>query len=54
MLETIQIILEVDKLLFFQFENADQTEKISLREEAEMAEIRESVKLDLENKKIQC
>ena len=34
--------------------NADQTEKISLREEAEMVEIKESVKLDLENKKIRC
>ena len=37
-----------------QCKNADQTEKISLREEAEMVEIRNSVKLDLENKKIQC
>ena len=37
-----------------QCKNADQTEKISLREEAEMVEIRNSVKLDWENKKIQC
>ena len=32
----------------------DETEKISLREEAEMVEIRNSVKLDFENKKIIC
>ena len=31
-----------------------ETERISLREEAEMAEISESVKLDLENKRIIC
>ena len=37
-----------------QCKNADQTEKISLREEAEMVEIRNSVKLDFDNKKIQC
>ena len=37
-----------------QCKNADQTEKISLREEAEMVEIRDSVRLDLKNKKIQC
>ena len=37
-----------------QCKNADQTEKISLREEAEMVEIRNSVRLDLENKKILC
>ena len=37
-----------------QCKNADQTEKISLREEAEMVEIKNSVRLDLKNKKIQC
>ena len=36
-----------------QCKNADQTEKISLREEAEMVEIRNSVKLDWDNKRIQ-
>ena len=34
--------------------NAEETEKISLREEAEMHMIRESVRLDLPNKKIIC
>ena len=34
--------------------NAEQTEKISLREEAEMHMIRESVKLDIPNKRIIC
>ena len=34
--------------------NSDKTEKISLREECEMFEIRKSVVLDLENKRIQC
>ena len=34
--------------------SADKTEKISLREESEMYEIRKSVQLDFDNKKIQC
>ena len=34
--------------------NAEHTEKISLREEAEMHKIKESVKLDLPNKRIIC
>ena len=34
--------------------NAEETDKISLREEAEMHMIRESVKLDLPNKRILC
>ena len=33
---------------------ADKTEKISLREESEMYEVKNSVRLDLPNKKIQC
>ena len=33
--------------------SADKTEKISLKEESEMFEIRKSIKLDFENKKIQ-
>ena len=33
---------------------ADKTEKISIREECEMHEIRKSVTLDFENKRIQC
>ena len=37
-----------------QCKNADRTEKISLREEAEMVEIRNSVKLDFEKKEIVC
>ena len=34
--------------------NSERTEKISLREESELFEIRKSVRLDFENKKIQC
>ena len=34
--------------------SSDKTEKVSLREESEMYEIRKSVRLDLINKKIQC
>ena len=37
-----------------QCKNADRTEKISLREEAEMELIDKSVRLDLENKQIIC
>ena len=34
--------------------SADKTEKVSLREESEMYEVRNSVKLDLQNQRIQC
>ena len=37
-----------------QCKNADKSEKISLREEAEMVEIRNSVKLDFKNRQILC
>ena len=37
-----------------QCKNADQTERISLREEQEMQLIKESVHLDFEKKKIVC
>ena len=38
----------------WQCKNADETEKLSLREEQENSLIRDSVKLDLENKTIVC
>ena len=34
--------------------NSDKTEKLSLREESEMFEVKKSVKLDFANRKIQC
>ena len=36
------------------FKNADQTEKMSLREEAEMLKVAESVTLDWDKGKIMC
>ena len=39
---------------YVKFKNADQTEKMSLREEAEMLKVAESVTLDWDKGKIMC